>query len=47
MVSYNQGGFKSPSSSGAMHYLMRSVVEGDAKAVDDACAPLTPRSSSS
>jgi hypothetical protein len=37
MVSYNQGGFKSPEfQRGAMHYLMRSVVEGDAKAVDNA-----------
>jgi hypothetical protein len=37
MVGYNQGGFKSPEfQRGAMHYLMRAVVEGNAKSVDDA-----------
>ena len=37
MVSYNQGGFKSPEfQRGAMHYMVRAVVRGDARCVDEA-----------
>ncbi len=37
MVSYNKGGFKSPEfQRGAMHCLMRGVVEGNVKAMDNA-----------
>jgi hypothetical protein len=37
MVGYNRGGFKSPEfQRGAMHYLLRAVVRGDQRAIDDA-----------
>jgi hypothetical protein len=37
MVSYNRDGFKSPEfQRGAMHYMIRAIVRGDAAAVDEA-----------